>query len=154
MTAQEKIVVGSDHAGYDLKQILIRQLHEKSIPVEDVGCHTAESVHYPAIAQKVAGAIAAGTYRRGILICGTGIGMSIMANRFHGVRATLCHDHVTARLSREHNDSNLLVLGGRTTGEEVAKDILDVWLYTNFQGGRHQDRVKMFDATSTCGSRL
>jgi ribose 5-phosphate isomerase B len=152
MTTKEKIVIGSDHAGYDLKQFLIIQLKEKSIPVEDVGCFNTESVHYPAIARKVAGAIASGKNQRGILICGTGIGMSIMANRYQGVRATLCHDHVTARLSREHNDSNLLVLGGRTTGDEVAKDILAVWLETDFQGGRHQNRVNMFDAKSETGS--
>ena len=141
-----EIIIGSDHGGYGLKEILITSLKEKGIAVEDAGCYNAESVHYPVIAQKVVGAILANRFERGILICGTGIGMSIAANRYNGIRAALCYDHYTARLAREHNNANVLVLGGRTTGDEIAKDILDVWLHTEFQGGRHQIRVEMFDA--------
>ncbi len=142
---ENKIIIGSDHGGFDLKEILIKQLKEASYLVEDVGCFEAESVHYPEIAKIVASAIKKGDFKKGILICGTGIGMSIAANRFNGVRATLCHDHFTAKMSREHNDSNILVLGGRVTGDEVSKDILNVWLNTEFQGGRHSTRIGMFD---------
>ena len=140
------IIIGSDHGGYGLKEILIAHLKEQGISVDDAGCYNGESVHYPAIAQKVVAAMLANHFQRGILICGTGIGMSIAANLYNGIRATLCHDHYTARMAREHNDSNILVMGGRVIGDEIAKDILDVWLGTEFQGGRHQIRVDMFDA--------
>ncbi|MCG8335097.1 MAG: ribose 5-phosphate isomerase B [Proteobacteria bacterium] len=142
---KKKIIIGSDHGGYDLKEILIKHLEEASYEVEDAGCFNGESVHYPEIAKVVASQISGGSFQQGILVCGTGIGMSIAANRFNGVRATLCHDHFTARMSREHNNSNILVLGGRVTGDEVARDILEVWLNTDFQGGRHSTRIGMFD---------
>ena len=142
---KKKIIIGSDHGGYVLKEILIKHLKEASYEVQDAGCFNGESVHYPEIAKEVSAQISNGDFQQGILVCGTGIGMSIAANRFNGVRATLCHDHFTARMSREHNDSNVLVLGGRVTGDEVARDILDVWLNTDFQGGRHSTRIGMFD---------
>ena len=142
---QKKIIIGSDHGGFALKEILKEHLSEFDFEVEDVGCYDTRSISYPLIAQKVASKISTGSLDRGLLVCGTGIGMSIAANRFSNVRATLCHDHFSARLSREHNDSNILVLGGRVIGDEVAKDILDVWLKTEFQGGRHQERIGLFD---------
>ena len=143
----KEIIIGSDHGGFSLKSFLIEHLSKMGYQIEDVGCHNAQSIHYPVIAKKVASRISSGEAERGILICGTGIGMSIAANRFKNVRATLCHDHFDARMSREHNDSNILVLGGRTTGEEVALDILNTWLDIEFAGGRHLERINMFDQT-------
>ena len=142
---QKSIIIGSDHGGFELKEFLVHHLKDNDYSVEDAGCYDTQSVHYPVIAKKVASAVASGDFQQGILICGTGIGMSIAANRYKGVRAALCHDHFTARMSREHNDSNILVLGGRVTGTEVAKEMLDVWLSTAFQGGRHLERISMFD---------
>lgn len=142
---KNKIIIGSDHGGFILKEILKSYLSDHNFQVEDAGCYDAQSVNYPVIAKKVASQISSGDFQRGLLICGTGIGMSIAANRFKNVRATLCHEHFSAKMSREHNDSNLLVLGGRVIGEEIAKDILEVWLNTDFLGGRHQERIGMFD---------
>ncbi len=142
---KKKIIIGSDHAGFPLKVILKKALEEQSFEVVDVGCFDLNSVHYPEIAGKVSREVANGKYDKGILICGTGIGMSIAANRFKKIRATLCHDSLTAKFSREHNDSNILVLGGRILGEETAREILNVWLKTEFSGDRHQMRVDMFD---------
>lgn len=142
---EAKIIIGSDHGGYELKETLKQILEDLSYEVEDVGCHEPTSVDYPAIAKLVTEPIAAERYERGILICGTGIGMSIAANRSPGIRATLCHDHFTAKMAKEHNNSNILVLGARVLGIEIAKDILETWLNTEFEGGRHQKRVEMFD---------
>lgn len=142
---EKSLIIGSDHGGYALKEILKQELLDRSYDVNDAGCYDTQSVHYPVIGKKVAAEVSSGQYPTGILICGTGIGMSIMANRFENVRAALCHDHFTAKMSRMHNNSNILVLGGRVTGDEVAKDILDVWLNTEFEGGRHQERIEMFD---------
>ncbi len=135
-----KIGLGSDHAGCELKEDLRRYLGEQNIEVEDFGAHSESSVDYPDIGAAVAEKVARGELERGILICGTGLGMSIVANRFAGVRATLCHDLYTARMSREHNDSNLLV-GGRLTGKGLAHEILKVWLEAAFQGGNHERRL-------------
>ena len=144
----EKIIIGSDHGGFTLKEILKKELEKRSFEVIDVGCHTPESVNYPQIGAEVAKEISSGAVEKGILICGTGIGMSITANRYEGVRATLCHDHLTAKLSREHNNSNVLVLGDRVTGVETAKNILDTWLSTEFEGGRHLIRIDMIEDLS------
>lgn len=141
----EKIIIGSDHGGFDLKEKVKTILEAESYVVEDAGCHNAESVHYPEIAKKVAEKVSNGEIEKGILICGTGIGMSLAANRFKGVRATLCHDHITARFSREHNNSNILVMGQRVLGDEVAFDIVKTWLHTEFEGGRHQTRISMLE---------
>lgn len=142
---ETKIIIGSDHGGFTLKEILKSTLDDNNYQVEDIGCFDTNSVHYPVIAEKLSREISAGNFTKGILVCGTGIGMSIAANRFKNVRATLCHDHFTAKMSREHNNSNVLVLGGRVIGDEVAKDILQIWLATEFQGGRHKERTDMFD---------
>lgn len=141
----KKIIIGSDHGGYELKEILKSELEKNNFEVIDVGCPSKASVQYPEIGEKVVREIVSGSCERGILICGTGIGMSIFANRFKGIRATLCHDHLTAKLSKEHNNSNILVLGGRILGDVLAIDIMQTWLNTEFQGSRHQVRLDMID---------
>ena len=141
----EKIVVGCDHGGFALKEILKKTLQIRQFDVIDVGCHDKSSVDYPDIGRLAVEKVLSGICRRGILICGTGIGMSIFANRYRGIRATLCNDHLSARLSREHNNSNFLVLGGRILGDVLATDIMETWLETEFQGNRHQSRLDRID---------
>ena len=140
-----EIVIGADHAAYELKEKLKAYLQNKGIPVEDVGPHSTDSVDYPDYGKKVAGMVSTGQYPRGILLCGTGLGMSMVANRFPGVRAALCHDLFGTAMSRKHNDANILVIGGRVTGETLAEEIVRVWLETPFEGGRHQNRLDLFD---------
>jgi ribose 5-phosphate isomerase B len=137
-----KIAIGSDHGGLELKEKVVKFLQERGFEVFDYGTKNSDSVDYPDYAFKVGEAVVKGDQRRGILICGTGIGISIAANKVKGVRAALCHDVFTAKMAREHNDSNVLALGGRVLKEELALDILETWLNTNFEGGRHQNRVK------------
>ncbi|ADW18156.1 ribose-5-phosphate isomerase [Desulfobulbus propionicus DSM 2032] len=137
------IVLGCDHGGLELKQEIVSLLEQAGHTVNDVGCFSPESVDYPVFADKVCAAIKEGTSTRGILICGTGIGMSIAANRHRHIRAALCHEAVTARLSREHNDANVLCLGARVLGRSIALDIVKVWLETEFAGGRHLRRITM-----------
>ncbi len=146
---EKQIIIGSDHGGFDLKEQLKTNLQDKSYQVSDAGCYNNSSVNYPDIARSVSQKVASGEFSRGILICGTGIGMSITANRIPHIRATLCHDHFTAKMSREHNNSNILVLGGRILGPEIAEDILDTWLNTEFGGDRHQMRCELIDEKST-----
>ena len=141
-----EIVLGSDHAGYELKADLRAYLSERNITVCDMGVASETPVDYPAIARAVAEKISRKEFTRGILVCGSGIGMSIVANRFPGVRAALCHDLSSARLSREHNDANLLVLGGRFLGKGLAREITQVWLESAFQGGRHQRRLDQIES--------
>ena len=132
-----KIIIGSDHAGFDLKEAL----KESFDGMVDVGTYSEDSVDYPDFAAKVARPISSGEFERGILICGSGVGMSIVANKFPGVRAALCTDADTARMSRMHNDSNVLVLAGRRTDTETAAAIVKVWSNTEFEGGRHKRRL-------------
>ncbi len=139
-----KIVIASDHGGFELKQMLVERLQHWGHGVEDMGCHSADSVDYPPYAEAVSQKIIAKSCDVGILICGTGIGMSIAANRDRRIRAALCHDGYTARLSREHNNANLLCLGARVVGPGVAEEIVKTWLTTDFAGGRHQQRVSQF----------
>ncbi len=141
----EKIIIGCDHGGYNLKEFIKSELDKKGIPYTDIGTKRSESVDYPNYGAKVACVIAHGEYQRGILICGTGIGISITANRFKGIRAALCCSVEMARLAREHNNANILVLGGRTTNEGDAAAILDTWLKTPFEGGRHERRINLID---------
>ena len=137
-----KLAIGADHGGVELKQEILKFLQSvKNIEVTDYGTVTKDSVDYPDYGRKVSEAVARGTSDRGILICGTGIGMSIVANRYPGVRAALCHDNFTARMSRLHNDANVLVMGERVIGRGVALDIVKVWLETEFEGSRHQRRL-------------
>ena len=137
----ETIIIGSDHAGFDLKERVKEWLEERGFSVEDVGSSSPEQVDYPDYAHKVAEAVGSGRRARGIVICGTGIGVSIAANRHKGVRAAVVCSEDTARLAREHNDANVLALGGRTLDPALAERILDVWLETPFAGGRHARRV-------------
>lgn len=132
-----EIWIGNDHGGYQLKLDIVEFLHKKGIAVNDVGTGSTEIVRYPYFAQKVASAVSEGRAKRGILICSTGIGMSIIANKFKGVRASLCTSTFMGRMTRAHNDSNILVLGGKITGVLEALDILDAWLSTEYEGGRH-----------------
>ena len=136
------IAIASDHAGFHLKQQLIDELREMGMAVTDLGTGDGQtSVDYPDFAQGLAAALRDGPEERGVLICGTGLGISIAANRHPWVRAAVCHDETTARLSREHNDANVLVLGARIVGIEVAKGCLRTFLETPFEGGRHQRRI-------------
>ena len=136
-----KIAIASDHGGCELKEKIVELLKEKGLEVIDYGVDNPESVDYPDYGIKVANAVSKGIAERGILSCGTGIGMSIVANKFPDVRAALCYDMFTARMSRLHNDANILVLGGRVLDKEVALMMVDVWLRTGFEGGRHQRRL-------------
>ena len=139
------IIMGCDHAAYRLKEKVKAYLVDKGIAVEDVGTHSEESVDYPDFGIKVAAQVSSGSYKRGILICGTGLGMSMVANKFHRVRAALCQDLFSAEMSRRHNDANILVLGGRVIGEGLALAVVQKWLETPFDGGRHQKRLEKFD---------
>ncbi len=136
------IAIGCDHGGYELKLAIIKHLEEKGIKCKDFGCYSNESVDYPDYAYPVAKAVADGEFEKGILVCGTGIGMSIAANKVDGIRCALCGDTFSAHATREHNDSNILALGGRVTGPELAFDIVDIWLNTDFsEGARHINRI-------------
>jgi RpiB/LacA/LacB family sugar-phosphate isomerase len=142
----EVIAIACDHAGYQLKTEVVKLLGELGVPVQDLGCSSPdESVHYPVFGKKVVDSILSRPHGRGILICGTGLGMSIIANRFPGIRAALCHDVSTAVMSRRHNDANLLVLGGRMIDPQLAREIVQAWLATPFDGGRHQDRLDLLE---------
>ena len=137
-----RIVLGCDHAGWELKESLKEWLIQQGYQIQDFGTHSPDSVDYPDYAVQVAEAIASGKAERGVLICGTGIGMAMTANKVPGVRAALCSDLYTARMAREHNDANVLTLGGRLTGKELASEILEMFLKTEFAGGRHSRRVE------------
>ena len=136
------IYIGSDHGGFRLKNIIIKHLNELGYEVQDAGCYTEESCDYPVIAKEVVNEVLE-TGKKGILVCGTGIGMSIAANRYSGIRASHCTDTFTARMTRMHNNSNILCLGERITGAGLALDIVDIWLNTEFEGGRHLNRINM-----------
>jgi len=140
------VALASDHAGFDLKAQLATHLRDQGVEVLDLGTLENKSVDYPDFGRRMGEAIAAGEAERGVVICGTGIGISIAANRNPAVRAALCHDVTSARLSREHNDANVLALGARLIGPEVARDCLDVFLKTAYQGGRHDRRVAKLSA--------
>ncbi len=137
----ETIAIAADHAGYELKSALKQRLIEQGFDVVDLGTDDTESVDYPDFAGVLADAITAGRSARGVLLCGSGIGMSIAANRFPGVRAALVHDEESARLARRHNDANVLVMGARRIAPGVAEDCLHAFLTTSFEGGRHRRRV-------------
>jgi len=136
-----KIAIGSDHAGFELKETIKVFLKEKGIEVKDFGTHSEERVDYPDYAIPLAESVANGEEDFGILICGTGIGMSIAANKVKGIRASLCSDVYSAHSAREHNNANVLCLGGRVLGKELAKEIVDKWLSSSFLEGRHKRRV-------------
>lgn len=142
------IIIGSDHAGFDLKEEIKKSLSERDdCIVKDIGAFSHDPVDYPVIAHKVAKNITENKFARGILLCGSGIGMSIVANRYKNVRAALCHNLYTVGLSRRHNDANILVLGGRVLGLGLALEMVDLFLSTDFEGGRHQRRLEEIDIT-------
>ncbi|MCK5826232.1 MAG: ribose 5-phosphate isomerase B [Desulfuromusa sp.] len=140
------LVLGSDHGGYELKTAILEMLQEKAVECTDLGTNSSASVDYPDFAAKVASAVSSGEAQLGILICGTGIGMSISANKFSGVRAALVHDEFTAQMAREHNNANILVMGGRVLTPEKGKKLVEVWLAAEFAGGRHQQRLDKISA--------
>ena len=142
MENEKKIAIGSDHAGFELKEQIKKLLESDGYAVTDFGTNSSDSVDYPLIAKALAISIATKNPNRGILICGTGIGMSIAANKVKGIIAANCFDAETAKLARLHNNSNILTLGGRILNFETAKDIVKVWLETDFEGGRHQRRIQ------------
>ena len=135
------IGIASDHAGFELKVNIVLLLSELGYEVNDMGPANADSVDYPDYGISVAQAVTANKVSRGIVICGTGIGMSIVVNRFPGIRGTLCSDVYTAKMCRQHNNSNILIMGGRVVDHDLAKEIVKVWLNTPFEGGRHQKRL-------------
>lgn len=137
----EAIAVASDHAGFSLKNLLADEMRAAGLEVLDLGTDGPESVDYPDFGKAVAEAVTGGRASRGVVVCGTGIGISIAANRYPGVRAAVCHDISSARLARQHNDANVLALGARLIGVETAKDCLKAFLETSFEGGRHVGRV-------------
>ena len=140
-----KIAVACDHGGYRLKNVLMEEMKKQGYEVVDFGTYNEESCDYPDYAAKAAKAVANGECEKGVVVCGTGIGMSIAANKVHGVRAALCGDTYSARVSRAHNNANILCLGERVIGEHLALDIVDIWLKTGFEGGRHKRRLDMIE---------
>jgi len=139
-----RVAIGSDHGGVDLKRLVVRQMTHEQIEVLDMGCDSHDSVDYPVFARAVCTAVVNHEADFGILLCGTGIGMSMAANRMKGIRAALCHELFTARMSREHNDANVLCLGARVIGPGLALEMVKTWLHTEFGGGRHLRRIEMF----------
>ncbi|MDD2486703.1 MAG: ribose 5-phosphate isomerase B [bacterium] len=145
-----RLVIGSDHGGYELKESLKENLEKAGYEFDDIGTFGQEAVDYPQIGRELAQAVADGRYDRGIILCGTGIGVSIVANKVSGVRASLCHDTFSARAAREHNDANVLAMGGRVIGPGLAADIALVWLQTEFSGDeRHIRRISMLEPDSS-----
>lgn len=140
------IVIGSDHGGFELKGHIKKYLADKGIEYKDVGCFSEESVDYPDIASALCAEITGGDAERGILICGTGIGISIAANKTDGIRAAVCTDEYCARMCRRHNNANVLCLGGRVVGRELALSIVETYLTEEFEGGRHQNRIDKIHA--------
>lgn len=137
-----KIILGADHGGYELKNNIAEWLKTQGHQIKDVGTFSPESVDYPDYAKIVGEEVVKGNFDKGILVCGSGVGISIAANKVKGVRAVLCHDVVMARLSREHNDTNIIAMGGRFIAKDLAYEILNVWLNTEFSGGRHARRIE------------
>lgn len=136
-----KIALGCDHAGFGLKEEIVSLLQTLNVEFVDCGTNSTASVDYPDFGEKVSGLVSSGKIERGILICGTGLGMSMVANKFPNVRASLCNDLFTAKMSRLHNDANVLVLGGRVIGKDLAYEIVKTWVSTPFEGDRHMKRL-------------
>lgn len=140
-----KIAIGSDHGGYRLKEAIKAHLNKKRSAIKDFGTFSEESVDYPDVARVVSKAVARGKFRFGILVCGTGLGMAITANKVRGIRAVTVHNVFTAKMSRAHNDANILTLGGRVLGKSIALKIVDTFMSTKFEGGRHLRRVRKIE---------
>ena len=135
------IAIGCDHGGFELKEHIVKYLKDKGVDVKDFGVYNEDSVDYPDCAPPVCKAVLSGEAERGILLCGTGIGISIAANKYKGIRAALCSDVYSAKMTKQHNNSNIICLGGRVTGRELAFMIVDAWMNAEFEGGRHQARI-------------
>ncbi len=153
----KKLAIASDHGGFDLKKSVIADLLNTGWEVDDLGPYSGDSVDYPDYGVKLAEAVTDRKVERGIVICGTGIGMSIVVNRYPGIRGTLCSDVFTAKLCREHNDSNILIMGGGVIGRGLAAEIVNTWLSTPFEGGRHQrrlDKINQIDASIKSKEKL
>ena len=148
-----KIAIGSDHRGFEAKRRLVAQLRRSGHEVLDVGTDSRDSVDYPDFAFEVAKAVSTGRVERGILLCGTGIGMCIAANKIDGVRAVTCHDDVTAEMSRRHNDANIMCLSADLLGERLLNRIVEIWLRTQFEGGRHQRRIEKIEQLEQARSK-
>ena len=140
-----KIAIGCDHVGFILKGRVIEHLREKGYEVEDFGTNSTERTDYPIFGKAVAKAVVSGACDKGIVICGTGVGISLAANKVKGIRAAVCSEPFTAKMARAHNNCNILAFGARVVGPELAKMIVETWLDTDFEGGRHQRRVNMLD---------
>ena len=151
MERNDPLLIGSDHAAFELKEKLKACVNGMGYRIKDVGAYSEKPVDYADIGAEVAAAISKGIYSRGILLCGTGLGMSMIANRFRRVRAALCNDLFAVTMGRRHNDANILVLGGRVTGEALAKEMVRVWLETPFDGGRHGARIEKLDTMAEDG---
>jgi len=145
MESKPDIAIASDHAGVELKLAIVKYLLKRGHNVIDMGVRRKSRVDYPDYGRKVAKAVAGGDVPLGVLICGSGIGMCITANRFKGVRAALVHDHYTTRMAKAHNNANILCLGGRVMAKELAEELVETWLKTPFEGGRHQHRLDKID---------
>lgn len=145
MDSNITVALGCDHGGYALKERLKAHLEEHGIICQDFGCHSAESCDYPVFARQAAQAVADGACRFGVVVCTTGIGVSMVANKVRGVRCALCHEPLSAQMTRRHNDANMLALGAGVTGPNLAVEILDAFLTYDFEGGRHQRRVDMIE---------
>ena len=140
------LAIGSDHGGFELKEHIINHLKEKGVEIKDFGCYDENSVDYPDIAETVCKSINSGECENGILVCGTGIGISIAANKIDGIRAAHCHDVYSAEMTKRHNNANVICMGGRVVGRELAFMIVDAWLDAEFEGGRHQTRIDKIHA--------
>jgi len=149
LDSDNKIIIGSDHGAFELKEHIKEILTAEGVVYSDIGTNSTESVDYPTYIGRVAGAVSKGEFNRGIAMCGTGIGASITANRFPRVRASLCTNVKMAEMTRRHNNSNILVMGGRITSFKEAEDILRTWLSTEYDGGRHEKRLKMIESAVT-----
>ena len=139
-----KIAIGADHGGFEMKEVIKSYIRSLGHEIEDVGCFSTESADYPTFASQVSQHVQSGACEAGVLICGTGIGMSMAANKYKGIRAALCHDEYTARMSKAHNNANVLCIGARVVGTGVAEGIVKTWMETEFAGGRHQRRIEQF----------
>lgn len=140
-----KIAIASDHGGFELKEKIYVYLKDKGHEIKNFGTNSKESCDYPIYAKKVCGAILHNNFEKGILICTTGLGMSMTANRYKGIRAACLSDKFSAEMTRKHNNSNILCLGAKVVDEKLAKEIIDIWLKTEYEGGRHQKRIDMMD---------
>lgn len=140
-----KIAIGSDHGGFELKKAIISFLEKNNYDFKDFGTYNGEPIDYPVIAKEVANNVVSGDFERGILICGSGLGVAIAANKVKGIRAVTCHDTYCAKMSRAHNNANILTMGGRVIGYDIAYDIVRIWLESEFEGGRHQRRIDMIE---------